>query len=193
MESDPGFANDDGGAEEHFDRWEFERLVEFARRGSLAAGRELIRRVSIQLELVCSQRPDLIKPVLGDWLRTLLGKASKQPRLPIGQLIAPRSSRNRFLRPQTHAELLYDLALTQEAYIRVRKAVAAGARLKTVYKTVAEELNGLGYRNSKNELLREWSIRDRYYAVRRKELRLQRGPRSQRTKLQTNLRTDEGK
>jgi len=193
MESDPGFANDDGGAEEHFDRWEFERLVEFARRGSLAAGRELIRRVSIQLELACSQRPDLIKPVLGDWLRTLLGKASKHPRLPIGQLIAPRSSRNRVRRPKTHAELLYDLALTQEAYIRVRKAVDAGARLKTVYKTVAEELNGLGYRNSKNELLREWSIRDRYYAVRSKELRLQRGPRSQRTKLQTNLRTDEGK
>jgi hypothetical protein len=173
MESDPGSAND-AGAERHFGRWEFERLAEFARRGSLAAGRELIRRATIQLELACSQRPDLIEPDLGDWLRNLLGKALNNPRQPIGQLMAPRSARTERPRPKTHAELLYDLSLTQEAYIRVRRAVAAGAQLKTVFHTVAVELSALGYRNSKHEPLRGSSIRDRYYAVRREETRLRR-------------------
>ncbi len=174
MESDPGSADDNTGAERQFGRWEFERLAEFARRGSLAAGRELIRRATIQVELACSHRPDLIEPDLADWLRTLLGKASKNPRQPIGQLIAPRSVRTERPRPTTHAELLYDLSLTQEAYIRVRRAVDAGAQLKAVFDTIAEELSALGYRNSKNEPLRGSSIRDRYYAVRREEIRLRR-------------------
>ena len=168
MESDPESTNGDA-AEEHYERWKFERLAEFARRGSLAAGRELIRRATIRLEWVCNERPDLIEPDLCDWLRTILGNASENPRQPLGQLIAPRSSRERHLRPKSHAELLHDLSLTQEAYVRVRKAVDAGTQLKVVFEAVADELNALGYRNSNNEPLRASSIRDRYYSVRRKE------------------------
>jgi hypothetical protein len=166
MESDPRFAKADASADEHFERWEFERLAEFARGGSLAAGRELIRRAAIRLESACSERPDLIPPDLGNWLRKLLDEASKNPRQPVGHLIAPRSSISK--RPKSHAELLHDLSLMQEAYFRVRKAVEAGEPLKNVFDAVAEELNVLGYRNSNNKPLKGSSIRDRYYAVSRK-------------------------
>jgi hypothetical protein len=174
MGSDPGFSKDDPNADEHFERWEFERLAEAARGGSLAAGQELIRRAVIRLESTCSQRPDLIGPHLGDWLRRLLDDASKNPRQSIGQLIAPRSSRKR---PKSHAELLHDLALMQEAYFRVRKAVDAGEPLKNVFDAVAEELNRLGYRNSNNRPLKGSSIRDRYYEVSRKKPRMGRDRR----------------
>ena len=68
-------------------------------------------------------------------------------------------------RPASHAELIRDLSLSQEAYFRVRKAVEAGALLNSTFAAVAEELNALGYRNSNDRPLQASSIRRRYYAV----------------------------
>lgn len=158
-------------AEEHYGRWEVDRLVEFARQGSLAAGRELIRRATTRLERVFRNHPSLIEPVLGEWVQDFLGEAIKHSRQPVGQLIAPRPQGRTRLRPHSHAELVQALALTQEAYVRVRHALDAGAPLNSVFTRVAGELNELGYRNSNNGPLKASSIRDRYYNVRREENR----------------------
>ena len=158
-------------AEEHYGRWEVDRLVEFARQGSLAAGRELIRRATTRLERVFRHDPSLIEPVLGEWVQDFLGEAIKHTRQPVGQLIAPRPQGRTRLRPHSHAELVQALSLTQESYIRVRHALDAGAPLNSAFARVAGELNELGYRNSNDGPLKASSIRDRYYKVRRQENR----------------------
>jgi hypothetical protein len=105
-------------------RWEIGHLAELARSGSLVAGRELIRRVIARYE----QQPDQLDPALCDWLKDFLGKVVRNPRQSVGQLIAPRE---KHLRPQSHAELVHDLSLSQETYVRVRRSVETGAPLKT--------------------------------------------------------------
>src|SRR5688500_1597208 len=141
-------------------RWEIGHLAELARNGSLAAGRELIRRVIARY----AQQPDQLNPALSDWLKDFLREVVRNPRQSVGQLSAPREKHRR---PRSHAELVHALSLSQEAYYRVRQAVEAGAPLKTACEAVAAELNALGYRNSNKAPLRASSIARRYYAVRR--------------------------
>jgi hypothetical protein len=141
-------------------RWEVEHLAELARSGSLSAARELVRRAIAQ----CDQEPELYGPALTEWLKEFLGKAARNPRQQVGQLLAPRTKQ---LRPSSDVELVYSLSLSQEAYYRVRKAVEAGRPLKRAFNDVARELNALGYRNANQALLRASSIERRYYEVHR--------------------------
>ena len=154
--------------------WQIRRLRELAGNGSLAASRELIRLALIQCEQASTQHPSLLEPALYDWLKEVLSTASRNPRQPIGHVLAPPGER---LRPRSEAELVHALSLEQEAYYRVRKALDEGTPLKTALTSVARELNALGYRNSSNRPLRPSSIRDRYYAVGRM---IRRGSRSSR-------------
>jgi hypothetical protein len=145
-------------------RWEIERLAELARRGSLSAARELMRRAIAQ----CDQEPELYGAALSEWLKEFLGKAARNPRQPVGQLMAPRAKQ---IRPASEVELVYSLSLSQEAYYRVRKAIEAGRPLKRAFNDVARELNALGYRNANQAPLRASSIERRYYAVHRAKRR----------------------
>lgn len=140
-------------------RWEIDRLAGLARRGSLSAARELVRRAIAH----CDQEPELHGPLTG-WLKEFLGRAASHPRQPVGQLMAPKAKQ---LRPASHVELVYSLSLSQEVYYRVRTAIDAGRPLKRAFNDVARELNALGYRNTNQALLRASSIERRYYAVRR--------------------------
>lgn len=141
-------------------RWEIEHLAELARSGSLSAARELVRRAIAQ----CDQEPGLYGAALTEWLKEFLGKAARNPRQQVGQLLAPRTKQ---LRPSSDVELIYSLSLSQEAYYRVRKAIAAGTPLKRAFNDVARELNALGYRNANQAPLRASSIERRYYEVHR--------------------------
>jgi hypothetical protein len=145
-------------------RWEIRHLATLARHGSLAAGRELIHRAITQWDLASSQRPDLLEPALYKWLKGVLSNAAENPRLSVGELIAPRDTHPR---PISQAELIHALSLSQEAYFRVQTAVDEGAPLSTVFEAVAEELNALGYRNANSAPLTASSVRRRYYEVRR--------------------------
>ena len=141
-------------------RWEIEHLAELARSGSLSAARELVRRAIAQ----CDQEPELYGAALTEWLKEFLGKAARNPRQQVGQLLAPRTKQ---LRPSNDVELVYSLSLSQEAYYRVRKAIEAGRPLKRAFNDVARELNALGYRNANQAPLRAASIERRYYEVHR--------------------------
>lgn len=154
-------------------RWQVARLRELARRGSLAAGRELIRLAVVQCVQASRRHPDLFAPDLCDWLKDVLTRAASNPRQPIGHVVAAPRER---LRPKTDAELAHDMSLDQEAYYRVRKAVDGGVPLRTILPAVAEELNALGYRNSNHQPLQASTIRHRYYAVSRLKRRLDRQP-----------------
>jgi hypothetical protein len=145
-------------------RWEIEHLAELARSGSLSAARELVRRAIAQ----CDQEPELHGPALSDWLKEFLDKAARNPRQPVGQLMAPRRKQ---IRPTCDVELVYSLSLSQEAYYRVRQAVDAGRPLKRAFGDVARELNALGYRNANEAPLRASSIERRYYEVHRTKRR----------------------
>lgn len=145
-------------------RWEIERLAELARRGSLSAARELVRRAIAH----CDQEPELYGATLSEWLKEFLSKAARNPRQPVGQLMAPRAKQ---MRPASEVELVYSLSLSQEAYYRVRKAIEAGRPLKRAFNDVARELNALGYRNANQAPLRASSIERRYYAVHRAKRR----------------------
>jgi hypothetical protein len=170
IESDPPVATlRRGGVEIAQERWQIARLRELAHRGSLAAGRELIRLVIFQCVRVSSRHPDLLEPDLCDWLKDMLTRASRNPRQAIGHVVAPPRER---LRPKTDAELAHAMSLDSEAYYRVRKAVDDGAPLRTILPAVAEALNALGYRNSNNQPLQASTIRHRYYAVSRLKRRL---------------------
>jgi hypothetical protein len=140
--------------------WEIEHLAELARSGSLSAARELVRRAIAQ----CDQEPELYGAALAEWLKEFLGKAARNPRQQVGQLLAPRTKQ---LRPSSDIELVYSLSLSQEAYYRVRKAIEAGRPLKRAFNDVARELNALGYRNANQAPLRAASIERRYYEVHR--------------------------
>jgi hypothetical protein len=166
-------------------RWEIGRLEELARTGSLAAGRELMHRVITQSDRASSRYPDVFEPVLHRWLRDVLRNAIENPRQSIGQLMAPRKANPR---PINHAELIRALSLSQEAYYRVRKAVEAGAPINPTFAAVADELNGLGYRNSSNGLLRASSIRRRYYAVRSQEKARSQKPKDMPKDMDRRLR-----
>jgi hypothetical protein len=144
-------------------RWEIEHLAELARSGSLSAARELVRRAIAQ----CDHDPDLYGAALTQWVKEFLGKAARNPRQPVGQLMAPPPPREKQLRPTNDVELVYSLSLSQETYYRVRKAVEAGRPLKRAFSDVAKELNVLGYRNANQAPLRASSIERRYYAVHR--------------------------
>ena len=150
------------------DHWQIGRLRELARRGSLAAGRELLLRAITQCERASNLQPGLLDPYLCEWLTDVLRKVASNPRQSIGHLIAPARER---LRPSSHAELVRAMSLDQEAYYRVRKAVDEGIPLKTVLPAVAAELNALGYRTSNNEPLQAATIRYRYYAVSQRKRR----------------------
>ncbi|MGH9239235.1 MAG: hypothetical protein ACRD3G_14435 [Vicinamibacterales bacterium] len=141
-------------------RWEIEHLADLARNGSLSAARELVRRAIAQ----CDQEPELYGAALTEWLKEFLGKAARNPRQQVGQLLAPRTKQ---LRPSSDVELVYSLSLSQEAYYRVRKAIEAGRPLKRAFNDVARELNALGYRNANQAPLRAASIERRYYEVHR--------------------------
>lgn len=154
---------DDQAASTHA-RWEIERLAALARHGSLSAARELVRRAIAQ----CDQEPELYGATLAGWLKEFLGKAARNPRQPVGQLMAPRAKQ---MRPASEVELVYSLSLSQEAYYRVRKAIEAGRPLKRAFNDVARELNALGYRNANQAPLRASSIERRYYAVHRAKRR----------------------
>lgn len=145
-------------------RWEIEHLAELARSGNLSAARELVRRAIAQ----CDHEPELYGPALSDWLKGFLDRAVRNPRQPVGQLMAPRT---RQLRPSNEVELVYSLSLSQEAYYRVRKAVDAGRPLKRAFSDVARELNALGYRNANQAPLRASSIERRYYDIHRTKRR----------------------
>jgi hypothetical protein len=145
-------------------RWEIEHLAELARSGSLSAARELVRRAIAQ----CDQEPELYGTALTEWLKEFLGKAARNPRQQVGQLLAPRTKP---LRPSSDVELVYSLSLSQEAYYRVRKAIEAGRSLKRAFNDVARELNALGYRNANQAPLRAASIERRYYEVHRTKRR----------------------
>jgi hypothetical protein len=147
-------------------RWEIEHLAELARSGSLSAARELVRRAIAQ----CDHEPDLYGAALTKWVKEFLGKAARNPRQPVGQLMAPPPTEKQ-LRPTNDVELVYSLSLSQETYYRVRKAVEAGRPLKRAFNDVARELNTLGYRNANQAPLRASSIERRYYAVHRTKKR----------------------
>jgi hypothetical protein len=151
--------------------WAIGRLTELADSGSLSAGRELLHRVIRQCERASGQRPELLDPALCRWLKDFLGRAANNTRDPVGDLIAasrPQHGRGRRIRPRTHAELVHDMSLAQEAYVRVKQGIDAGAFVKTVCESVANELNALGYRSARKEPL-TWSfVRARYYEVRGK-------------------------
>jgi hypothetical protein len=148
------------------DSWAIERLTELAERGSLSAGRELIHRTIHQCQRASRQHPELLDPALCLWLKQFLGRAGKNTRETVGDLIAPaRAPRGSGQRPKSHAELIHDMSLAEEAYSRVKKTVDAGLSLKTAFVTVAEELNALGFRNSRNEPVAWHVIRGRYYEV----------------------------
>ena len=123
-------------------------------------GYELVRRAIAQ----CDHEPELYGPALSEWLKGFLDRAVKNPRQPVGQLMAPRTKQ---LRPSNEVELVYSLSLSQEAYYRVRKAIEAGRSLKRAFNDVARELNALGYRNANQAPLRAASIERRYYEVHR--------------------------
>jgi hypothetical protein len=142
--------------------WQLERLKALAQSGSLAAGRELMRRAISQSERAANHRPDLIEPGLCEWLKDFLDAAFENPRQSVGELIAPPHRR---LRALSHPELVHDMSLTQEVHDRVRMQVDAGVPLKEVFPAVAEELNALGYRNSYDRLLTWSAIRRRFYEV----------------------------
>ena len=80
----------------------------------------------------------------------------------IGELIAPP---RRNLRALSHAELVEDLSLSQEVYVRVRKMVNAGMPAKNVFPVVAEDLNTLGFRNVRDKPLTGSVVRRRFYDV----------------------------
>ena len=141
-------------------RWEIAHLAELARGGNLSAARELVRRAIAQ----CDQEPDLYGSALFEWLKEFLARAARNPRQPVGQLMAPRAKQ---MRPANEVELVYSLSLSQEAYYRVRKAIEAGRPLKRAFSDVARELNALGYRNANSAPLRASSIERRYYEVHR--------------------------
>src|SRR5688500_17483633 len=145
-------------------RWEIAHLAELARGGNLSAARELVRRAIAQ----CDQEPELYGPALSEWLKDFLDRVVRNPRQPVGQLMAPRAKQ---LRPTSEVELVYSLSLSQEAYYRVRKAIEAGRPLKRAVNDVARELNALGYRNANQAPLRASSIERRYYAVHRAKRR----------------------
>ena len=151
--------------------WAIGRLTELADNGSLSAGRELLHHVIRQCERASGQRPELLDPALCRWLKDFLGRAANNTRDPVGDLIAagrPQHGRGRRIRPRSHAELVHDMSLAQEAYVRVQQGIDAGAFLKNVCVSVADELNALGYRSAKKEPL-TWSfVRARYYEVRGK-------------------------
>ena len=142
--------------------WQLERLKALAQGGSLAAGRELMRRAISQSERAANHRPDLIEPGLCEWLKEFLDAAFENPRQPVGELIAPPQRRPR---AQTHAELVQAMSLTQEVRYRVRKQAEAGVPLRDVFPAVAEELNALGYRNAHDRLLTWSAVRRRFYEV----------------------------
>ena len=96
------------------------------------------------------------------------GHVARNPRQRVGQLLAPRTKQ---LRPSSDVELIYSLSLSQEAYFRVRKAIAAGRPLKRAFNDVARELNALGYGNANQAPLRASSIERRYYEVHRTKRR----------------------
>lgn len=145
-------------------QWEIEHLAELARSGNLSAARELVRRAIAQ----CDHGPEPYGPALSEWLKGFLDRAVRNPRQPVGQLMAPRTKQ---LRPSNEVELVYSLSLSQEAYYRVRKAVEAGRPLKRAFSDVARELNALGFRNANQALLRASSIERRYYDVHRTKRR----------------------
>jgi hypothetical protein len=142
--------------------WQLERLRALAQSGSIAAGRELMRRAITQSERAASHRPDLIEPGLCEWLKEFLDAAFENPRQSVGELIAPPQRR---LRALSHPELVQTLSLTQEVHDRVRMQVDAGLPLKEVFPAVAEELNALGYRNAHDRRLTWSAVRRRFYEV----------------------------
>lgn len=142
--------------------WQLERLRALAQSGSIAAGRELMRRAIAQSERAANHRPDLIEPGLCEWLKEFLDAAFENPRQSVGELIAPPQGR---LRALSHPELVQTLALTQEVHDRVRIQVDAGVPLREAFPAVAEELNALGYRNANDQLLTWSAIRRRFYEV----------------------------
>ena len=142
--------------------WQLERLKALAQGGSIAAGRELMRRAITQSERAANHRPDLIEPGLCEWLKEFLDAAFENPRQSIGELIAPPQRRPRAL---SHAELVEDLSLKQEVHYRVSQQIDAGVPLKEVFPAVAEELNALGYRNAHDRLLTWSAVRRRFYEV----------------------------
>ena len=145
-------------------------MTELADNGSLSAGRELLHRVIHQCERASGQRPELLDPALCRWLKDFLGRAANNTRDPVGDLIAAGRPHGlgRRIRPRSHAELVHDMSLAQEAYVRVQQGVDAGAFLKTVCASVADELTALGYRSARNEPLTWYFVRARYYEVRGK-------------------------
>jgi hypothetical protein len=164
IESTVGVPLSDDQVKSTHARWEVEHLTELARSGNLSAARELVRRAIAQ----CDHEPELYGPALTDWLKGFLDRAVRNPRQPVGQLLAPRTKQ---LRPTNEVELLYSLSLSQEAYYRVRKAIEAGKPLKRAFNDVARELNALGYRNANQAQLRASSIERRYYEVHRTKRR----------------------
>jgi hypothetical protein len=157
-------ALDDDRVSNTHSRWEIAHLAELARGGNLSAARELVRRAIAQ----CHQDPELYGPALSEWLTDFLDRVVRNPRQPVGQLMAPRAKQ---LRPTTDVELAYSLSLSQEVYYRVRQAIDAGRPLKRAFNDVARELNALGYRNANQALLRASSIERRYYEVHRTKRR----------------------
>jgi hypothetical protein len=156
-------SNDDHVKTTHA-QWEIEHLADLARSGNLSAARELVRRAIAQ----CDHEPELYGPALAEWLKDFLDRAVRNPRQPVGQVMAPRTKQ---LRPSNEVELVYSLSLSQEAYYRVRKAVDGGRPLKRAFGDVARELNALGYRNANQAPLRASSIERRYYDVHRTKRR----------------------
>ena len=146
--------------------WEIEQLSDLARRGSLAAGRELIQRAIDQCARASTRRPDLIAPDLCGWLKEFLDAAFENPRQSLSELIAPPRPR---LRAMSHAELVLDLTLSEEVYARVRMKTSAGVSRKDVFTAVAEELNELGYRNAHNKPLKAGTIQHRFYDMSRRK------------------------
>lgn len=160
----PGVPFDGDQVESTHARWEIEHLAELARSGNLSAARELARRAIAR----CDHEPELYGPALTEWLKAFLDRAVRNPRQPVGQLMAPRAKQ---LHPANEVELVYSLSLSQEAYYRVRKAVEVGRPLKRAFGDVARELNTLGYRNANQSPLRASSIERRYYELHRTKRR----------------------
>lgn len=141
------------------------RLAELARRGSLDAGRELIRRAIAE----CDRSEELRDPDLSEWLKDFLSGAFTHPRRSVGQLLGTPGNH---LHQERAAESTRSRFFGQEIYSRVRAALKAGRPRKRAFNDVARDLNALGYRNSKNEQLRAASIERQYYEVRRRKIAL---------------------
>ena len=149
--------------------WDIGHLEELAANGSLAAARELMNRLVHQCEQTSRLRPDLIEPTLSKWLKRFIDKVVDDPRQPVGDLMAgarPTHGSGKRLSPFSHAELVQAMSLAEEAYVRVQQGLDNGQPLKSVLIGVTNELNGLGYRNRRNEPLTWHLVRDRYYRVR---------------------------